>query len=165
MTTFKGRVSNFWKPILIFEILKANTPLPQKSFAPILIDPPHIYVAYAIQATIGSVKHKALFHQNYLQNYFFPQTCGCLSFHQGLSTEKIRQIVCGCFSIPSTQISDLHPQKFRFNELDYVSLVILQTAAYLITSVSSPRLLQSSSLPNTTASFRFHLNILIAAKM
>ncbi len=33
-------------------------PLPQKGLTPILIDPPHIYVAYATQATIRSVKHK-----------------------------------------------------------------------------------------------------------
>ncbi len=87
----KGRVSSFWKPMLIFEITKTNTPLPQKGLAPILIDPPHIYVAYAAQATISSVKHKELFHQNYLEKLpFFPQTCCCLRFHRGLSTEKIR---------------------------------------------------------------------------
>ncbi len=39
-------------------------PLPQKGLAPILIAPPHIYVAYASQAMISSVKHKALFHQH-----------------------------------------------------------------------------------------------------
>ncbi len=33
--------------MLIFEITKANMPLPQMAFAPILIDLPHIYVAYA----------------------------------------------------------------------------------------------------------------------
>ncbi len=38
--------------MLIFEIPKTNTPQPQKGLAPILIDPPHIYVTYAIQATI-----------------------------------------------------------------------------------------------------------------
>ncbi len=72
----KGRVSDFWKPMLIFEIIKTNTPLPQKGLAPILIDPPHIYVAYATQATISSVKHKQLFHRNYREQYvagtFFP---------------------------------------------------------------------------------------------
>ncbi len=43
--------------------------------APILIDPPHIYVA---QKTISSGKHKVLLHQSYLEKYvpgtFFPQT-------------------------------------------------------------------------------------------
>jgi len=72
----KGRVSDFWKPMLIFEITKTNTPLPQKGLASILIDPPHIYVAYATQATISSVKHKLLFHRIYLEQYvpgtFFP---------------------------------------------------------------------------------------------
>ncbi len=42
--------------MLIFEITKTNTPLPQKGLAPILIAPPHTYVAYATQATISSVK-------------------------------------------------------------------------------------------------------------
>ncbi len=42
--------------MLIFEITKTNTPLPQKGIAPILIAPPHTYVAYATQATISSVK-------------------------------------------------------------------------------------------------------------
>ncbi len=42
--------------MLIFEITKTNTPLPQQGLAPILIDPPHIYVAYATQAAISSVK-------------------------------------------------------------------------------------------------------------
>ncbi len=37
----KGGVSDFWKPMLIFEITKTNTPLPQKGLAPILIAPPH----------------------------------------------------------------------------------------------------------------------------
>ncbi len=37
--------------MLIFEITKTNTQT-QKGLAPILIDPPHIYVTYAIQATI-----------------------------------------------------------------------------------------------------------------
>ncbi len=69
MILFKGRVSDFWKPMLIFEITKTNTPLPQKGLAPILIDPPHIYVAYATQATISSEKHKPLFHRNYLEQY------------------------------------------------------------------------------------------------
>ncbi len=49
----KGGVSDFWKPMLIFEITKTNTPLPQKGLAPILIAPPH---TYATQATISSVK-------------------------------------------------------------------------------------------------------------
>ncbi len=40
----------------IFEITKTNTLLPQKGLAPILIAPPHTYVAYATQATISSVK-------------------------------------------------------------------------------------------------------------
>ncbi len=89
MILFKGRVSDFWKPMLIFEITKTNTPLPQKGLAPILIDPPHIYVAYATQATISSEKHKPLFHRNYLEQYvpgtFSPQTCCCLRFHHGLN--------------------------------------------------------------------------------
>ncbi len=38
----KGGVSDFWKSMLIFEITKTNTPLPQKGLAPILIDPPHM---------------------------------------------------------------------------------------------------------------------------
>ncbi len=63
--------------MLMFEITKTNTPLPQKGLAPILIDPPHIYVAYTTQATISSVKHKVLFHQNYLEQHvqgtFFPR--------------------------------------------------------------------------------------------
>ncbi len=63
--------------MLIFEITKTNSPLPQKGITPILIDPPHIYVAYAKQATISSVKHKPLFHRNYLEQYvpgtFFPK--------------------------------------------------------------------------------------------
>ncbi len=57
--------------MLIFEITKTYTPLPQKGLAPILIDPPHVYVADTTQATISSVKHKELFHQNYLENYVF----------------------------------------------------------------------------------------------
>ncbi len=40
----KGGVSDFWKPMLTFEITKTNTPLPQKGLAPILIAPPHTYV-------------------------------------------------------------------------------------------------------------------------
>ncbi len=55
--------------MFIFEITKTNTPKPQKGLTPILIDPPHIYVAYATQAMISSVKYKALFHQNYLEKY------------------------------------------------------------------------------------------------
>ncbi len=43
-------------------ITKTNSPLPQKGIIPILIDLPDIYVAYAKQATISSVKHKPLFH-------------------------------------------------------------------------------------------------------
>ncbi len=74
----KGRVSNFWKPVLIFEITKTNTPLAQMGLSPILIDPPHIYVAYTTQKTISSGKHKVLLHQSYLEKYvpgtFFPQT-------------------------------------------------------------------------------------------
>ncbi len=42
--------------MLISEITKTNTPLPQKGLAPILIAPPHTYIAYATQATISSVK-------------------------------------------------------------------------------------------------------------
>ncbi len=57
--------------MLIFEITKTYTPLPQKGLAPILIDPPHVYVADTTQATISSVKHKELFHRNYLENDVF----------------------------------------------------------------------------------------------
>ncbi len=42
--TLKRGVSDFWWPMLIFEITKTNTPLPQKGLAPILIAPPHTYV-------------------------------------------------------------------------------------------------------------------------
>ncbi len=42
--TLKHGVSDFWWPMLIFEITKTNTPLPQKGIAPILIAPPHTYV-------------------------------------------------------------------------------------------------------------------------
>ncbi len=42
--------------MLIFEIIKTNTPLPQKDLAPILIALPTQTVAYATQATISSVK-------------------------------------------------------------------------------------------------------------
>ncbi len=42
--------------MLIFEITKTNTPLLQKGLAPILIAPPHTYVAYANHATISFVK-------------------------------------------------------------------------------------------------------------
>ncbi len=41
--------------MLIFEITKTNTPLPQKGIAPYL-EPPHSYVAYATQTSISSVK-------------------------------------------------------------------------------------------------------------
>ncbi len=75
--------------MLIFEITKTNTPLPQKGLAPILIDPLNKYVAYA---TISSVKQKPLFHRNYLEQYvpgtFFPQTCCCLHFHRGLNYQE-----------------------------------------------------------------------------
>ncbi len=30
LLSIKGRVSNLWKPMLIFEIIKTNTPLTQK---------------------------------------------------------------------------------------------------------------------------------------
>ncbi len=109
----KGRVSNFWKPMLIFEITKTNMLLPLKGLAPILIDPPHIYLAYTTQATISSVKHKPLFHQNYLEKYvpgiFFPQTCCYV--HRGLSTEKIRQIFWWC-NVWSARVSQYQIRKF-----------------------------------------------------
>ncbi len=74
--------------MLILEITKTNTPLPQNGLTSILIDPPHIYVAYATQATISYVKHKELFRQNYLEKCvpgtFYPPTCCCLHFHHGL---------------------------------------------------------------------------------
>ncbi len=57
---FKGGVSDFWLPMLIFEITKTNTPLPQKGLAPILIAPPHTYVIYASRATISSVKQSKI---------------------------------------------------------------------------------------------------------
>ncbi len=69
--------------MLIFEITKTNMPLPQKGLAPILIDPPHIYVAYTTQATISSVKHKLLSTEITWKN--IPQTC--------YWTKKIKQIV------------------------------------------------------------------------
>ncbi len=113
---FKGRVSNFWKPMLIFEMTKTNTPLPQKGSAPILIDPPHIYIAYATQTMISSVKHKELFHRNYLKKYvpgtFFPQTCCCLCFHHNLSTEKIRKIVWWC-NVRSARVTQYQVHTFR----------------------------------------------------
>ncbi len=75
--------------MLIFEITKTNTPLPQEGPAPILIDPPHIDAAYATQATISSVKYNALFHRNYLEKYvlrtFFPKTFCFLRFHRDLN--------------------------------------------------------------------------------
>ncbi len=37
----KGRVTNFWKPMLIFEITKTNTALPHKGLTPILIELSH----------------------------------------------------------------------------------------------------------------------------
>ncbi len=52
----KGGVSDFWKPMLISEITKTNTPLLQKCLAPILIAQPHTYIAYETRATICSVK-------------------------------------------------------------------------------------------------------------
>ncbi len=52
--------------MLIFEIATTNTPLPEKSLAPVLIDPPNKYVAYATQVMLSSVKQK-LFHRNYLE--------------------------------------------------------------------------------------------------
>ncbi len=42
--SLKGGVSDFWSPMLTFEITKTNTPLPQKGLAPILIAPPHTSV-------------------------------------------------------------------------------------------------------------------------
>ncbi len=42
--------------MFIFEIPKTNTPQPLKGLAPILIAPPHTYIAYATHATISSVK-------------------------------------------------------------------------------------------------------------
>ncbi len=44
INTIKGGVSDFWKPMLTFEITKTKMPLPQKGLAPILIAPPHTYV-------------------------------------------------------------------------------------------------------------------------
>ncbi len=46
--------------MLIFEITKTNTPLPQKGLAPILIAPPHTYCTYANQAMISSVKQSKI---------------------------------------------------------------------------------------------------------
>ncbi len=42
--------------MLIFEITKTNTPLPQKGLAPILIAPPHTYIRIHSQAMISSLK-------------------------------------------------------------------------------------------------------------
>ncbi len=104
--------------MLMFEITKTNTPLPQKGLAPILIG--YVYVGQVLcnQATISSVKHKALFHRNYLENYVpgnvFPQICCCLRFRRGLNRlgKSFGDVTLGLqqrFSIPSMQISDLHP--------------------------------------------------------
>ncbi len=77
---FKGRVSDFLKPMLIFEITKTNTLLPQNGLAPILIDPPHIYVACE---NISRFSNDITWN-NMSQETFFPQTCCCLRFHRGL---------------------------------------------------------------------------------
>ncbi len=137
--------------MLIFEIIKTNTPPPQKGLAPILID---IYVAYATQATISSVKHKEPFHQNYLEKYV-PRTY--------FPPDRLLSVFSGVFF--------LCPREYESRGWNDASPVILQTAAYLITSVSSPQLLQSYSLYLQTkyikhhCPFHFHLNILIAAEM
>ncbi len=44
LLSIKGGVSDFWQPMLTFEITKTNTPLPQKGLTPILIALPHTYV-------------------------------------------------------------------------------------------------------------------------
>ncbi len=88
--SIKGRVSNFWKPMLIFEITKTNTPLPQKGFSPILINLSHIYVAYATLATISSVKHKELFHRNYLEKLVSP---GPVAVYVSIAVEVPRTIL------------------------------------------------------------------------
>ncbi len=71
---------------------------------------------YTTQATISSVKHKELFHRNYLEKYvpgtFFPQTYCCLHSHRSLSTEKIRQIVMLC-NVRSAHVSQYQVHKFQ----------------------------------------------------
>ncbi len=52
--------------MLIFEIAKTNMPLPQKGLAPILIAPPHTYIAYATQARLVLCnKAKPILHSVY----------------------------------------------------------------------------------------------------
>ncbi len=71
---------------------------------------------YTTQATISSVKHKELFHRNYLEKYvpgtFFSQTYCCLHSHRSLSTEKIRQIVMLC-NVRSAHVSQYQVHKFQ----------------------------------------------------
>ncbi len=147
----KGRVSNFWK---------------------VDRSAPHIlYIAYATQAMINSVKHKELFHRNYLEKYvpgaFFPQTCCCLRFHRKLGKWS-GHLTLGLHMFLNTKYANfglassvVRTSRVRLRSVssrrrNNVSLVILQTAAYLITSVISPCLLQSSSLHLHTKYIKHH---------
>ncbi len=176
--SFKGRLSNFWKPMLIFEITKTNTPLPQKGLTPILIDPPKKYVACTTQAMISSLKQKPLFLRNYLEKYFpgiFSPDLLLSAFPSwSKGSEKIRQIVWWLnirlrlflntkyanFGLSSSVVRN---SRVRLGSVSScgrndASPVILQTAAlcYLITSVSSPRPLKSSSLYLQTKYIKHH---------
>ncbi len=59
-----------------FHFLNGITEINQLFDDILIIWPAPVYVAYATQATISSVKHKPLFHRNYLEQYvpgtFFP---------------------------------------------------------------------------------------------
>ncbi len=55
---FKGEVSDFWKPMLIFEITKTNTPLHQKGPAPIFAPSSAPHSSLCNPGTISSVKLK-----------------------------------------------------------------------------------------------------------
>ncbi len=96
-TQIKVRVSNLWKPMLIFEITKTHTPPTPKGSRP----------------------------------YF------------DRSAPHIR-------SLRNTR------KRLVLWNITHASPVILQTAAYLITSVSLPRLLQSSSLYLQTKYIKHH---------
>ncbi len=133
---------------------------------------PHIlYVAYATQAMINSVKQKELFHRNYLEKYvsgaFFPQTCCCLRFRRKLDkwsgdlTLGLRMFLNTKYANFRLAFSVVRTSPVRLRSVSSrrrndVSLVILQTAAYLITSVISPCLLQSSSLHLQTKYIKHH---------
>ncbi len=163
--------------MLIFEITKTNTPLPQKGLAPILIDPPHIYIAYTTQATISSVKHKLLFHRNYLEQHvsetFFPPEPLLSAFPSRSKVprrlgKESGDLTLGLRVFLNTKYANfglaslvVRTSRVRLRSVisrgwNDTSPVILQRAAYLITSVSSPRLLQSSSLYLQTKYIKHH---------